>query len=104
MLEHANDTPESDLPQGHKIPVGMEKSHLVVMNVIMEEFKDTPYAFSSLSIVGGGLMNFTYRGYLMPLCDDPPSVIVKHAEAYWPGSVGISVPTDRCVRFLSPSP
>ncbi|KAJ5275293.1 hypothetical protein N7505_003838 [Penicillium chrysogenum] len=82
--------------KGHKIPVGMEKSHLVVMNVIMEEFKDTPYAFSSLSIVGGGLMNFTYRGYLMPLCDDPPSVIVKHAEAYWPGSVGISVPTDRC--------
>ncbi|OQE30779.1 hypothetical protein PENFLA_c002G06271 [Penicillium flavigenum] len=87
---------ESDLSQGHKIPVGMEKSHLVVMNVIMEEFKDTPYAFSSLSVVGGGLMNFTYRGYLMSLCDDPPSVIVKHAEAYWPGSVGISVPTDRC--------
>lgn len=67
---------ESDLQCLIAPEEGAEQA-LLIQNLLAA----TPYACSSLERLSGGVLNFTYRGYLsQTLADGSPSVIIKYSR------------------------
>lgn len=65
---------------------------------ILEELAFTPYACSSVEQVSGGVVNFTFRGFLSnPLPDGSSSVIIKHSKDFSGFIPGVQLQAGRCV-------
>lgn len=65
---------------------------------ILKELAFTPYACSSVEQVSGGVVNFTFRGFLSnPLPDGSSSVIIKHSKDFSGFMPGMHIQADRCV-------
>lgn len=84
----------------------------LIIQALLSELSQTPYACSDLVKLNGGTANFLYRGTLLqplnPQDAAPDSttetVVIKHSEAFSPGNRDFLLDITRCVMTGPMSP